>query len=320
MKSEARKISVSGQRFAGEMTSELLDGLSQTPKRIAAKYFYDQRGSELFNAITELKEYYIPRVEQSIFARHKLEICAEIGKAKTVVEPGAGSCEKIKWLLPELSPSAYIPMDISGSHLQENATELSKAYPGLTVNPLIYDHSNGLLLSDELPGSASVFFYPGSSIGNFEPEAAVGFMRELRTKMGGTGGLLIGVDSKKDPNVLHAAYNDCKGVTAAFNLNVLHHLNQLLDGNLNPGYFEHLAFYNKEQGRIEMHLRCLKDHREILAGTEIEFSAGELINTEFSYKYYPEEFSALAHRSGLRLKRLWQDEQLYFSVMYFVPE
>lgn len=317
MKSEARKISVPDQNIAHEMISEVLGGLSQAPKRIAAKYFYDQRGSALFNAITELDEYYIPRVERSIFNRNKLEICKEIGAARTIVEPGAGSCDKIEWLLPELSPAVYVPMDISRSHLHENAAELSITYPGLVVDPKVCDHTNGMMLDLELPGSSPVFFYPGSSIGNFEPEDAVDFMRNLRVKMGDEGGLLIGVDTKKDSVILNAAYNDHKGVTAAFNTNVLNHLNYLTVGNLDPGNFEHVAFYNKDDGRIEMHLRCTRKHSAYLAGMTVKFDAGELINTEYSYKYHPQEFSALAKRAGLQMKHLWQDERRYFSLMYF---
>ncbi len=305
--------------FSNHMAREVLGGLLQTPKRISPKYFYDQIGSALFDAITNLDEYYIPRVEQDIFECYKSEICKEIGKQRTIVEPGAGSCEKIKWLLPELEPAAYVPMDISGSHLRENAAKLRSDHPELTVNPLVFDHTNGVELGNILPDSASVFFYPGSSIGNFEPLAAIEFMQKLRLNMGDEGGLLIGVDTKKDREVLHAAYNDHKGVTAAFNINVLSHLNFLFNCNLNPDAFEHVAFYNEEHGRIEMHLYCMRDHSVLLAGTYVNFSAGELINTEYSYKYHPHEFSALAHRAGLCLRCLWQDERRHFSLMYFEP-
>jgi dimethylhistidine N-methyltransferase len=291
----------------------------QTPKQISPKYFYDPIGSSLFDTITELDEYYIPRVEQNIFESYKSEICEEIGKQQTIVEPGAGSCEKIKWLLPELEPATYVPMDISGSHLHENAANLRSTHPELTVNPLVFDHTNGLTLGDILPDTSLVFFYPGSSIGNFEPLAAIDFMRKLRLNMGNEGGLLIGVDTKKDKEILHAAYNDPEGVTAAFNINVLNHLNHLFEGSLVPGAFEHVAFYNAEHGRIEMHLRCVEDHSAFLAGACVNFYAGELINTEYSYKYHPDEFSALARRAGLHIRRLWQDESKHFSVMYFAP-
>lgn len=315
----ARKIIAPQPNVANEMASEVLDGLLQKPKRIAPKYFYDQRGSALFDTITKLDEYYIPRIEQHIFSLFKRDMCEEIGTARTIIEPGAGSCEKIKWLLPDISPAAYVPMDISESHLRENAAELGLAYPGLIVDPRVCDHTNDTMLDIKLPGSSPVFFYPGSSIGNFEPEAVIDFMRKLRVMMGSGGGLLIGVDTKKNSEVLHTAYNDPKGVTAAFNINVLHHLNHLLGGNLKPDYFEHVAFYNENCGRIEMHLRCVKSHIAHIAGMDLEFSVGELINTEYSYKYHPQEFSALAQRAGLRMKRLWQDKQRYFSVMYFLP-
>jgi dimethylhistidine N-methyltransferase len=305
--------------FANHMAREVLDGLLQIPKQILPKYFYDQVGSALFDTITRLDEYYIPRVEQDIFEQYKKQMCEEIGASRTIVEPGAGSCEKVKWLLPELEPATYVPMDISGYHLRQNAANLRRDYPDLTVNPLVFDHTNGLDLDKLLPDSAPVFFYPGSSIGNFEPLAAIDFMRKLRVNMGNDGGLLIGVDTKKDKAILHAAYNDPEGVTAAFNINVLRHLNFLFGSNLNPDAFEHVAFYNNEHGRIEMHLGCTKDHSAIVAGMYVNFRAGELVNTEYSYKYHPDEFSALARRAGLHMKRLWQDERRHFSLMYFVP-
>jgi dimethylhistidine N-methyltransferase len=319
MNSKVQKIVAPDLGFSNHMACEALDSLLQTPKRISPKYFYDPIGSALFNTITELDEYYIPRVEQNIFECYKSEMCEEIGKQRTIVEPGAGSCEKIKWLLPELEPATYVPMDISASHLRENAANLRMAYPELAVSPLVFDHTNGLTLGSVLSDSAPVFFYPGSSIGNFEPESAIRFMHKLRLGMGYEGGLLIGVDTKKDEDILHGAYNDCKGVTATFNINVLRHLNSLFDSNLNPDAFEHVAFYSKEHGRIEMHLRCIKDHCALLAGTYVNFRAGELVNTEYSYKYHPDEFSALGQRAGLRMKHLWQDARSHFSVMYFVP-
>jgi len=319
MNLKVKKTTVPDLGFSNHMAREVLDGLLQTPKRILPKYFYDQIGSALFDTITKLDEYYIPRVEQEIFEQYKNQMCEEIGASRTIVEPGAGSCEKVKWLLPELEPANYVPMDISGSHLRQNAANLRRDYPDLNVAPLVFDHTNGLDLDQSLPGRDCIFFYPGSSIGNFEPETVVGFLRKLRLSMGSEGGLLIGVDTKKRNDILHAAYNDRKGVTAAFNINVLNHLNELFEGNLNPEAFEHLAFYNEEHGRIEMHLRCIEDHTAILAGMRVDFRAGEWVNTEYSYKYHPDEFSDLARRAGLHMKRLWQDESKHFSVMYFTP-
>lgn len=211
-------------------------------------------------------------------------------------------------------------MDISAEHLQESAAGLRSQFPDLQVSPQVCDHTLKLELPEILPDGPRVFFYPGSSIGNFEPAAACAFMRTLSDSMTGPdSGLLIGVDAKKDPAVLHAAYNDCEGITAAFNLNVLEHLNALFDGTLDPENFAHVAVYNEQAGRIEMHLHCTRSHVARLAGVSLDFIEGESIHTESSYKYHPAEFVALAERAGLRLQRLWQDEQGWFSVFYLVP-
>jgi len=302
------------------VAEEVLQGLAKTPRRIAPKFFYDQKGSVLFDAITELDEYYIPRVERAIFAEHARAICAAIGTGKTVIEPGAGSCEKIKWLLPELRPAVYVPMDISAEHLRTSVEALQNDYPKLNVAPRICDHTAGIELNGYLlSGAAQVFFYPGSSIGNFEPRAVIEFLRDMRAQMQGAGGLLIGVDTKKDRKILNAAYNDSQGVTANFNLNILNHLNSLLDGDLSTDNFEHLACYNEDEGRIEMHLKCTRAHTASLAGEKLEFAAGELVHTENSYKYRPDEFATLAARAGFRRSHLWQDARGWFAVMYFVP-
>ncbi len=301
------------------IAAEVLAGLRSSPKRIAPKFFYDKKGSELFDAITELDEYYVPRVEKQIFAAHAGDMCAAIGPGSTVIEPGAGSCEKIAWLLPELAPELYVPMDISAEHLEHSAAALGEQHPQLAIRPQVCDHTTGLALSDSLPTGKRVFFYPGSSVGNFEPADAVAFMQRMRALMDGDGGLLIGVDAKKDPQVLHAAYNDAHDVTAAFNLNVLDHLNDELDGDLDTDHFEHHALYNQQAGRIEMHLRCTASHTAELAGEPIEFAAGELVHTENSYKYHPDEFAALGEQAGLKPRSCWQDSRGWFSVLYLEP-
>jgi dimethylhistidine N-methyltransferase len=237
----------------------------------------------------------------------------------TLVEPGAGSCEKIRWLLPELEPAAYVPMDISGEHLQASAGALSDDYAELKVLPQVCDHTRGIELDETASEAPRVFFYPGSSVGNFEPPAAVQFMRAMRAQMNGAGGLLIGVDTKKDEEVLHSAYNDAAGVTAQFNINVLDNLNRLLEGDIDTDKFVHHALYNDEHGRIEMHLRCTARHSAKLAGHPVEFAEGELVHTENSYKYHPAEFIELARQAGFAPEKLWQDEQGWFAVMYFVP-
>jgi dimethylhistidine N-methyltransferase len=233
------------------------------------------------------------------------------------VEPGAGSCEKIRWLLPELQPQLYTPMDISAEYLQASVARLRCDFPALNIIAQVCDHTAGLRLQEYLPDVPRVFFYPGSSIGNFEPEAAVGFMRAMRSAMDERGGLLIGVDTRKNAEVLHAAYNDRAGITAKFNLNVLDHLNVLLGGSLAPENFAHVAHYDETLGRIEMYLQCQRRHSAVLAGERLEFAAGERIHTENSYKYAPHEFVALAQRAGFALQELWQDERAWFSVLYF---
>jgi dimethylhistidine N-methyltransferase len=302
---------------------EVIAGLSLSPKQISPKYFYDEKGSALFDEITDLDEYYVPRVEKEIFTRHLAEICATVGKGVTLVEPGAGSCEKIRWLLPELEPAAYVPMDISGEHLQASAAALSDDYAELKVTPQVCDHTRGIELDGTASEAPPVFFYPGSSVGNFEPAAAVEFMRDMRAQMddvgGLSGGLLIGVDTKKDEAVLHSAYNDAAGVTAEFNINVLDNLNSLLEGDIDTDKFVHHALYNDKYGRIEMHLRCTGKHSAKLAGHQVEFAEGELVQTEYSYKYHPDEFIELAEQAGFASEKVWQDEQGWFSVMYFVP-
>jgi dimethylhistidine N-methyltransferase len=298
---------------------EVIAGLSLSPKQISPKYFYDEKGSALFDEITDLDEYYVPRVEKEIFTRHLAEICATVGKGVTLVEPGAGSCEKIRWLLPELEPAAYVPMDISGEHLQASAAALSDDYAELKVTPQVCDHTRGIELDETASEAPPVFFYPGSSVGNFEPAAAVKFMRDMRAQMDDAGGLLIGVDTKKDKAVLHSAYNDAAGVTAQFNINVLDNLNNLLEGDLDTDKFVHHALYNDKHGRIEMHLRCTGKHSARLAGHQVEFAEGELVQTEYSYKYHPDEFIELAEQAGFASEKVWQDEQGWFSVMYFVP-
>jgi dimethylhistidine N-methyltransferase len=305
---------------AESVAAEVLAGLSQNPKQIAPKYFYDQKGSALFDAITQLDEYYLLRVEQQIFRTYREAMCAAIGKGVTLIEPGAGSCEKVKWLLPELEPAAYVPMDISADHLRISVQALNDAYPQLHVIPQAGDHTAGMHIETDITRAAPVFFYPGSSIGNFEPDAAVEFLHAMRAEMdGAAGGLLIGVDTKKEAAILHAAYNDAAGITADFNVNVLAHLNHLLDGDFDADKFVHHALYNDKSGRIEMYLRCVETHSAQLAGQRVEFAEDELIHTENSYKYHPAEFIALAERAGFVHRELWQDEQGWFAVMYFEP-
>lgn len=317
--SSAEKIEQPSDELT-QVSQEVIAGLSQSPKQVSPKYFYDEKGSALFDAITELDEYYLPRVEKATLVRHRAEICTAIGSGMTLVEPGAGSCEKIRWLLPELDLAAYIPMDISGEHLQASAVSLSEDYAELKISPQVCDYTQGIEIDRALDDAPPVFFYPGSSVGNFKPEAAVEFMRAMRAQMQDTGGLLIGVDTKKDADVLHAAYNDSAGLTAQFNINLLKNLNRLFEGDIDTDKFAHQAIYNAEHGRIEMHLRCLEGHSPQLAGHQLEFTEGELVHTEYSYKYHPDEFVELAKSAGFAPVKVWQDEDRWFAVMYFEPD
>jgi len=308
------------------IAAEVLAGLARSPKQISPKYFYDQKGSALFDEITQLDDYYVPRVEQQIFEEFRLEMCAAIGTGATLIEPGAGSCEKVKWLLPELQPEVYMPMDISAEHLEASVAEFSDIYPDLRVIPQVRDHTIDMNIDIEASATRPVFFYPGSSIGNFDPASAEDFLRSMRSQLQGnalnesaSGGLLIGVDAKKDVALLDAAYNDREGVTAQFNVNALNHLNHLLEGNISTEGFVHHAFYDENHGRIEMHLRCIKSHNAQLAGQHLEFTEDELVHTEYSYKYHPDEFIALAARAGFLIRELWQDPRNWYSVMYFEP-
>lgn len=303
---------------------EVLTGLQAEPKQISPKYFYDQKGAQLFDAITELDEYYVTRTERQIVEDNRAAICRTIGEGANIVEPGAGSCEKIRWLLPDLDPARYTPMDISTEHLQASAMRLREEYPDLFVKEQAFDHTQGLKVQEAEASEPVVFFYPGSSIGNFEPAEAVEFMREMCDQITATnaddGGLLIGVDAKKDRDVLEAAYDDSEGVTREFNLNVLDHLNELLEGDLEVDNFDHLARYDEEHGRIEMHLQCKRSHSAVLAGEELEFAKGEMIHTENSYKYHPDEFARLAGQAGFQVRKVWQDKRNWFSLMYLQPE
>ena len=294
---------------------EIIDGLTRPQKKLSPKYFYDERGSQLFDAITELDEYYPTRTEAQILRTAVPELFDELGDELAIIEYGSGSSIKTEILLDHLPDlSSYVPLDISGEHLFKSADRLATRYPHLDIVPVVADYTQGFELP-EISGRKIVFF-PGSTIGNFERAEAVGFLRSIADVIGQDGGLLLGVDLKKDPARLHAAYNDAKGVTAAFNLNVLNHLNQTFGANFDPTSFYHYAFYNPREGRIEMHLASDKDQTVFIADQEIEFDEGETIWTESSCKYTVAEFEQLAQQAGLAVEQVWTDENKLFSVQY----
>lgn len=308
---------IDNQTVRAEQRVELLAGLARRPRRINPKFFYDERGSHLFSLICELDEYYPTRTEIGIYKNRSAEIAEAIGPDCELVEPGAGACEKVRYLLADLKPAAYLPLDISGDYLQTATDRLREDFPTLDVRPIVADFNGDFDLPDTGFAGRRIIFYPGSTIGNFEPEAARDFLCRAADLAGESGGLLIGVDLHKDSDVLNAAYNDSQGLTAAFNRNVLSHANRLLDAQFDPEAFEHVAFYNRSKRRIEMHLESCRAQSVRCNGTVLEFEAGERIHTEYSYKYGVEDFADLAGSAGLALHSSWVDDGELFSVQYY---
>ena len=297
----------------------VLSGLRCTRKRIPCKFFYDARGSALFEAICRLPEYYPTRTEIVILEDNSADIAAHMGRNCRLIEFGSGASQKVRILLPALDrPAAYVPVDISREHLRDAATGLAEDFPSVPVIAVCADYTRPFSLPP-LPGAGGkkVGFFPGSTIGNFEPDAAVAFLANYARILGPGGEMLIGVDLKKDPEILDAAYNDRAGVTAAFNLNLLERVNRELDGDLDIDRFEHVAFYNEAEGRVEIYIRSLVGQQARIAGAHFRFAEDELIHTEYSYKYSVPEFRALAGRAGFRPVDTWTDPAELFSVHYF---
>jgi L-histidine Nalpha-methyltransferase len=296
----------------------VLKGLGRNPKSIPCKFLYDARGSALFEEICRLPEYYPTRTEVAILEQNAAAIAARLGPHSRLIEFGAGAITKARILLRSIDrPAACVPVDISREHLRDAAISLAEDFPSLPVVAVCADYTRTFPLPP-LPGPSGkrVGFFPGSTIGNFEPDAAVDFLANYARILGPGGEMLIGVDLKKDPAILGAAYNDEPGVTAAFNLNLLARINRELDGDLDIARFEHVAFYNETEGRIEIYIRSLANHEAWIAGTPILFAKGELIHTEYSYKYSVDEFRALAQRAGFRPVETWTDPAELFSVHY----
>ncbi|MDX1735382.1 MAG: L-histidine N(alpha)-methyltransferase [Halioglobus sp.] len=300
----------------GDVRRELLEGLQAPRKTVDPKWFYDARGSALFEQITRLPEYYPTRTETAILRDNRQAISRRCGNGCVLIEPGAGSCAKVRLLLDTLRPAAYVPLDISEGFLRDASELLGREYPWLTIHAVCADFNQGWFFAQELPPGKRVVFYPGSTIGNLEPQEAVDFMRRVRALIGAGGGLLIGVDLHKSSARLDAAYNDASGVTAQFNLNVIHRINDVLQTDMDPAAFEHRAFYNREQRRIEMHLVSAGRQSIPCNDQTIEFEAGESIHTENSYKYTVETFAEMAASAGLELRQTWFDENKLFSVHY----
>jgi len=297
----------------------VLAGLGREPKTLPCKFFYDAQGSALFEEICEVPEYYLTRTEIAILEKYAGAIAAHLGPNCRLIELGSGASRKVRILLEALkSPAAYVPVDISRDHLREAAAQLAADFPELPVIAVCADYTRPFRLPPlSGPAGKRVGFFPGSTIGNFEPEAVVRFLRHCAELLGPEGEMLIGVDLKKDPALLNAAYNDRAGINAAFNLNLLERINRELEGDMNVGRFEHLAFFNAGKGRMELYLKSLANQSASIAGRRFDFAEGELIHTENSYKYAIPEFHALAARAGFRAVHTWTDHNALFSVHYF---
>ena len=304
------------RRTDEQFLADVLAGLSRPRKRLPSKYFYDAAGSRLFDRITELDEYYPTRTEVAILRHHAGAMAARCGPRCLLIELGAGSLVKVRLLLDRLDrPAGYVPVDVSGDHLRAAADELAADYPGLDVRPVVADFTRPF----ELPPVAAarrVVYFPGSTIGNFDPADADALLRRVARLVGPGGGLLLGIDLRKDPAVLEPAYDDARGVTAAFNRNLLVRVNRELGADFDPDAFRHRAFYNRDRSRVEMHLVSVAGQRVRVGGRTFDFRAGESIHTENSYKYDPAEFARRAAGCGLRADETWTDESRYFAVVY----
>lgn len=295
---------------------EIIDQLNQPQASISPKYFYDTLGCRLFELITALPEYYPTRTERALMTEHAGAIAAAVGQGGTLIDLGAGNCEKAAALFDSLRPHQYVALDISAEFLQTAVAALRQKFPAIEMSAVGADLSGDFELPAAVSRQARTFFYPGSSIGNFDPPEALALLSRIRHLCHQPGGLLIGIDLVKDSATLEAAYDDELGVTAAFNLNVLNHLNSLIESDFQPREWRHRARYASARSRIEMYLEASRDLTVNWAGGEREFKAGERIHTESSYKYRLGEFEALLQRAGFSQVQSWTDARQWFAVCY----
>jgi dimethylhistidine N-methyltransferase len=318
MNEAAPTITAADEADRQEFRHAVLAGLSRTPRAIPAKFLYDSRGSELFDAICELPEYYLTRTETRILSKRAGEIAELAGPGCALIEFGAGSSVKSRLLLEAMQGLAlYAPIDISRQHLDQSAARLRADYPRLAIEPVCADY----MAPAGLPriGAAArrrIAFFPGSTIGNLEPDEATIFLRGVRAMVGEDGALVLGADLKKDAQVLHDAYNDSAGVTAEFTLNLLRRMNRELQATFDLEGFAHDAFYNQHEGRIEIYFRSLRRQSAVVAGRPFSFAEGERVHTEYSYKYDWPQIEALAASGGFEVARRWTDERQLFAVAY----
>lgn len=299
---------------------EVLAGLKSSPRTLPPALFYDTRGAALFEEICHLPEYYPTRTEETILSAHAHDLASLIGPRAAIIEPGSGAATKVRHLLRALeSPVAYIPVDVAEEQLARVAGERAREFPALRVRAVLGDYHDAIPLPP-LPGDARrVVFFPGSTIGNLHPSEAEKFLRDIATVVGPDGGLVLGVDRRKDPRILHAAYNDAAGVTAEFNLNILTRLNREFHGTFHRAGFRHRAFFNDAESRIEMHLEAVSPQTARVEHLELSFAAGATIRTEVSYKYDRARLNAVAASGGWRVVECFSDPQNWFWVCWLVP-
>jgi dimethylhistidine N-methyltransferase len=292
---------------------DVIEGLRKPQKSLSPKYFYDEKGSQYFDQICQLEEYYPYKTELKMLPTVSSELAGLLSDEISIVEFGAGSVHKIRPLLSEISKvERFVAIDISGEHLQRACQQLQQEFPKVQIDAVEGDFTQPLSLP-KLPGK-KIGFFPGSTIGNFSPEYALAFLENAKKTLGNDALMLVGVDTLKSPEILHKAYNDTSGVTAKFNLNILERINKEFSSDIDLDKFEHYAYFNASLGRIEMHLVSMEFQTVELAGEEIEFSAGESIHTENSYKYAPHQFQSLAASAGWHVEKIWLGDDKLFSV------
>ncbi|MEO6810860.1 MAG: L-histidine N(alpha)-methyltransferase [Isosphaeraceae bacterium] len=306
------------QRWRAQFLKDVVHGLNRPQKEIPCKYFYDKRGSQLFDEICELDEYYLTRTEVAILQGHARAMALAVGEDCELIEFGSGSGLKTRLLLEQLPrPRAYVPIDISREPLEQSARALAERFPGLRIHTVHADFTGDVHLPDVGdPKARRVVYFPGSTIGNFRPDAALGLLRSIAQLVGPGGGLLIGLDLDKEESIVWPAYNDRQGVTAAFNRNLLTRINTELGAEFDLDAFAHRADYLRDHERVEMHLVSVRAQVVRIAGTEFSFEEGETIRTECSYKYSLEHFNRLAIQAGFTPNSRWSDPDEYFSVSY----
>jgi len=294
----------------------LARGLMRSPAHISAKYFYDQRGCELFEDITRLPEYYPTRTEKALLQARGADIARSVGPCTSLIELGAGNCEKVRLLLPALQPRRFVGVDVAGDFVQAAVERLAQDFPGLEVCAVEADITAPVTLPARIGAQGRLVFYPGSSIGNFDPDQSMTLLRQMHALAGPGGGLLIGIDLPKDLQVLEAAYNDAAGVTAEFNRNALLHVNHCLGSDFDPAQWAHVAFFNAAHSRIEMHLQARAQQQVQWPGGARAFARGERIHTENSYKYPLPLFLQMLTQAGFKACKAWTDPQDWFAVIH----